>query len=63
MVIYGKKREEWLYESKWNRQSASYAGENSVSGNGEDIKKKPPMIQWVWCRKPTHRIGGDPNGQ
>lgn len=23
----------------------SYAGENGVSGSGEDIKKKPPMFE------------------
>ena len=41
----------------------SYAGEWSVSGNGEDINKKPPMLKWEWCRKPDPNIGGSPNGQ
>ena len=38
----------------------SYAGENSVSGNGEDINKKPPMLYLEWCRKPNSNIRGDP---
>lgn len=34
------------YRDKFNEKSnpPSYAGENSVSGNGEDINKKPPML-------------------
>ena len=33
----------------------SYAGENGISGDGEDNKIKPPVIWWEWCRKPNSK--------